>query len=72
MRRNLDELMVRGPLRGYSQETTKSVLVVFTQNVQQVEAIFRGYRLKIGTGSRYLGGFVGTESEKTQWLGGNI
>ena len=43
-------------------------MVVFPQNVPQAEAFLRGYGLKIVTGSRYLGDFVGTEAAQAQWL----
>ena len=55
IRRHLDYFMVQGPLRGYFLEQTKSVLVVSPRNVPGAEAFFRGYGLKIVTGSQHLG-----------------
>ena len=60
--------MVQGTPRGYFLEPTKSLLVASTHTVPHAEAFFRGYGLQILMGSRYLGGFVGTEVVQTQWL----
>ena len=61
--------MVQGPLRGYFPEPTKSVLVVYPWNVPREEAFFRGYKIQILTGSRYLGGLVGSNATQDCWLG---
>ena len=37
-------------------------------NVPRAEVFFRGYRLHIVTGSRYLGGFVGTKEAQDRWM----
>ena len=70
---HLDDLMVRGPPRGYYPEPTKSikksVLVVSPWNVLQAEAFFREYRFQIVTGSRYLGGFVRSKAAQDRWMG---
>ena len=58
---HLDDLMMKGPPRGYFPELTKSVLVQFPWNIPQADAFFRGYSIHIVTARRYLGGFVGTE-----------
>ena len=64
IRFHIDDLMVQGPQRGYFQEPTKSVMVVSPHNVPRTEAFFRGYGLQILTGSRYLGGFVGSKEKQ--------
>ena len=64
--------MVQGPPRGYFPDPTKSVLVVSLQNVLLAEAFFWGYGFQIMTGSQYLGGFVGTETEQARWLMGKV
>ena len=43
-------------------------MVVSPQNVPRVKPFFWGYVLKIVTGSRYLGVFVGTEAAHSWWL----
>ena len=60
--------MVKGPPRGYFPEPTKSILVMSPRNFPLAEAFFQGYVLHVVTGSRYLGGFVGTEAAHDQWL----
>ena len=69
IRRHIDELIVRGPPRYYFPEPTKSILVVSPRNAPQAEAFFRGYRLQIVTGSRYLKSFVGSKASQNFWLG---
>ena len=61
MRLHIDDLMVQGTLSCYFPEPTKSILVVSPQNIPQAEAFFRGYRLQILIGIRYLGGFLGSK-----------
>ena len=39
-----------------------------TWNVPRADSFFWGYGLQIVTGSRYLGGFVGTETYQAWWL----
>ena len=38
----------------------------------QREAFFREYRIQIVTGSRYLGGFVGSKAAQDHWLGEKV
>ena len=62
IRQHLDDLMVRGPPRGYYPEPFKSIWVVSPRNDPQAEAFFRGYGLKVVKCGRYLGGFMGAEA----------
>ena len=41
---------------------------MYPQNVPQEEAFLPGCDLKIATGSRYIGGFLGTEADRAWWL----
>ena len=50
-------------------EQTKSIFVMFLQNVPRSEAFLRGYLLNVIAGSQYLGGSVWIEAEKASWLG---
>ena len=59
--KHLGNLMVRYSLWGYLPDQTKSILVMYFQNVPQAEDLFCGYGLKIVTGIRYMGGFMGME-----------
>ena len=72
IRQHLDKLMVIGAPQGYFLETTKRILVMSTRNVLQVKAFLWGYGLQIVTGSRYLGGFVGTNAAQDFWLGKKV
>ena len=62
------DLQLKGPARGYFPEPTKSILVVAEQNVPRAKEYFRGMGIKIVTGSRYLGGFVGEREKESQWV----
>ena len=61
-------MQARGAPRGYFPETTKSILAVAPRNVPRVEEFFRGMRVKIVTGRRYLGGFVKDVAAEDSWL----
>ena len=62
------DLQVRGPPRGYFLELRNTILVVTPRNVATAKEFFRGMRLKVVTGSCYLGGFVGKREVETTWL----
>ena len=68
MRRNLDNLMVRGTLQGNLPDPTNSILVMSTRNVWKAETFFWGYMLQVVIGSRYLAGFVRTDTAQAWWL----
>ena len=53
------DLQVRGTARGYYPEPTKSILVVATGNIAWAEEHFRGLGIRVVTGHRYLGGYIG-------------
>ena len=72
IRRNLDDLMVRGPPRSYLPYLTKSILVVYPWKVLRAEAVFGGCGIQIVTGSRYLGDFVASKLAQDHWLGGKV
>ena len=62
------DLQLKRPDRVYFMEATKSILVVAEQNVTWATEYFRGMCIKIVTGSRYLGGFVGERETERQWV----
>ena len=43
-------------------------MVVAPQNVARAEEFFRGRGMKIVTGSRYLGDFIGDRAAEDSWL----
>ena len=62
------DLQARGPARGYYPEPTKSILVVAPGNVARAEEHFRGLGIRVVTGHRYLGGFIGDADAERDWL----
>ena len=56
---NLRDLQLRGPAWGYYPDPTKSISVVAERNVPRAKKYFKGMVLKVVTGIRYLGEFVG-------------
>ena len=54
--------------RGYFPDPTKSILVVAPMNVAMAEDFFRGMRLKVVTGSWYLGVFIGYGAAEKSWM----
>ena len=64
LQEHMRDLLVRGPPWGYFPETTKSILVVYPQNVQQEEEHFHGMGVQVVTGSCYLGGFISDQNSE--------
>ena len=69
---HLRDLQARGPARGYYSEPTKIILVVAPGNVAQAEENFRGLGIKVVTGQRYLGGYIGDKEAEERWLAEKI
>ena len=65
---HFQDLQARGPARGYYPEPTKSILVVAPGNVARAEEHFRGLGIRVVTGHRYLGGFLGDAAAEKEWL----
>ena len=62
------DLQARGPDRGYYPESTKSILVVAPGNVDRAEEHFRGLGIRVVTGHRYRGGYIGDGEAERSWL----
>ena len=62
------DLQLKGPARGYYPEPTKRILVVAERNVARAKEYFRGMGIKVVTGSRYLGGFLGEMDAEASWI----
>jgi len=63
------ELLIReGPKYGYFPEPQKSFLVVSPEFFDEAEHIFKDFGVKIVTGQRFLGGFIGLASDTESWL----
>ena len=62
------DLQARGPARGYYPEPNKSILAMAQGNVARAEEHFRGLGIRVVTGHRYLGGFIGDAAAEREWL----
>ena len=69
---HFQDLQVWVPAQGYYPELTKSILVVTPGNVARDEDHFRGMGIRVVTGHRYLGGFLGDGSSEKEWLGTKV
>ena len=56
---HFQDLQERGPPQGYLPEPIKSILVVAPRNIVRAKDFLRGMGMKVVTGSRYLGIFIG-------------
>ena len=68
MQAHFHDLQARGPARGYYPDPNKSILVVAPGNVARAEEHFRGLGIRVVTGHRYLGGFLGYMAEERECL----
>ena len=57
-------LMELGPPRGYFPEPEKSQIIVHPTKVQEAKEAFKGLKLQVHTGYRYLGGYIGDKEEE--------
>ncbi len=67
-----EELQKIGPAYGYFPEPTKSILVVPPAMVELAKEYFHDHEFKITTGSRYLGGFIGSRSSCEEYVKGKV
>jgi hypothetical protein len=61
----LEEL---GPLRGYYPEPSKSILISKPAQQARARQALAGFAFKFVDGSRYVGGFIGTNEARDAWL----
>ena len=61
-------LIIEGPKHGYYNEVSKMILVVAPQFVDRAKERFKEFGVQVLTGHRLLGGFIGSESEKSSWV----
>ena len=69
---HLREFQARGPPKGYFLEPTKSILVVDPRNVARAQDFFCGTGIKVVTGNRYIGGFIGESEAEKIWMAGKV
>jgi hypothetical protein len=65
-------LMQEGPKYGYFPEPQKSYIVVHPSYVNEATSVFSDFGVKIVTGQRFLGGFVGSEFDLEIWLNDKV
>jgi hypothetical protein len=64
----MERLIELRPAYGYYPEASKSILVVSEANKAGAAAYFFDMKSKVVTGSRYLGGFIGSDQDLHAWL----
>ena len=69
---HFQDLQARRPARGYYPDLTKSILVVAPGNVARAKEHFRGLGIRVVTGHRYLGGFLGNVLAERECLGKKV
>ena len=57
-----------GPAFGYFPEPTKSILIVRAHNRPEARSCFKDLRFQVETGSRYLGGYIGSKADRELWV----
>jgi hypothetical protein len=57
-----------GPAYGYFPEPTKSILIVRAHNRREAKSHFHDLRFQVETGSRYLGGYIGSRADRELWV----
>ena len=60
--------MEKGPSFGYFPEPSKSVLVVDSKFSPQAKDVFDEYRVKVVQSSKLLGGVIGDEESKSEFV----
>ena len=63
-----DSLTGQGPGHGYYPEPPKSVLIVFLENLEAGKEFRARHRFKVCMGTRYLGGYIGDDESKRNWM----
>ena len=59
---------LQGPGRGYHSEPTKSVLIVRLENIEAGKVSGARHGFRVCTGARYIGGYIGDDESKCNWL----
>ena len=61
-------LQITGPARGYFPEPTKSILAVKPAMVEHAKAHFDHLGFTVVTGTRHLGGFIGSTADESSHI----
>ena len=68
LRKFFQRLQEIGPAYGYFPEPTKSILIVRAHNCTIAKSSFKDLQFKVQTGSRYLGGYIGSRVDRELWV----
>ena len=63
-----DSLTRQSPGQGYHPDRTKSVLIVHPENIEARKNFRERHGFRVCTGARYLGGYIGDDKSKRDWL----
>ena len=63
-----DSLTHQGPGQDYHPKPTKSVLIVYPDNLKAGKVFRAPHRFRVCTGARYLEGYIGDGESKRDWL----
>ena len=64
----VDSLKHQGPGRGYHPEPSKSILILQPENLEARKVFGARHGFKVCTGTHYLGGYIGDDKSKRNWL----
>ena len=62
------QLRVLGPSFGYIPQPEKFILVTSAKNVESARSKFERFGIRVVTGHRHLGGFIGCPVQRSEWL----
>ena len=68
----MDILQRLGPSRGYYPEPTKSIFVCRQADRRKAKELLEDFEFIHRDGVRYIGGFIGTEEARNEWLAPQI
>jgi hypothetical protein len=72
LRAMFEHLLELGPGYGYHPESSKSIVVLVRHNLERAKVYFADLAFNVQTGSRYLGGFIGEDENRDEWLASKI
>ena len=64
----IDLLLEEGPKSGYFLQLEKCYCIVDPSYLEEANLLFSKKSIKIVTGSKYVGGYVGSEQDLDEWL----
>ena len=61
-------LLLHGPSRGYYPEPSKSIFICRPEDRERARDMLSNFDFQHKEGSRYIGGFIGTDASRDEWL----